>query len=717
MTFHAGNGITLTQEEENLPPEEREKLIRQKQEWQRKEQMLDDDIKKMVDKGDEAGLAKENERLEKKIGQMLDDDIKKMVDKGDEAGLAKENERLEKKIGKPVDYGIGDVDGSKVQDAVDLVNKLADDDIDNAVALLNGEDEKPAATQQPAQQATPPPAQQPVRQAAVTPAADYTQKPVYYTSGKNEDFTERRKEREAQRQAREAARKAEAARREELLATGRYFDDGRGNVKLRTRYRKYYTNGSGPRPRQYQHTMADDGAGMASIRKAGEDAYAAAIAALRGDGEDKALDYTKSAVQANREAAAERQRVAEESRLNTAKAKLSVFDGFAAALDALESNAEGAQDNVVSVWGGKDEQGRDARWKYDEQGRVIGQADARQVVRGKRLAEGGVQQTDGNFRKGFVDPAVLKVINSQLQKRGADYAITGIMARQAYGALGKPVKGSSPVFYVQGLRNDGTQFGQYLSLKDVYRWGVDNYRLANANDGKADGAAENFAITALRGYDPDGYKNSLNYRQNDMKLKSAESALETQELQRLINRGQYDMKLKSAESALETQELQRLINRGQYDMKLKSAESALETQELQRLINRGQYDMKRDEYEMKKAAAGAYRRTLEDNVKILKEINSMLVTKDGSLNPSLDEEKRKELTAARDLIVQSIVSPYARRPEPRPEQSRNVPVVKDGVLVLPNGKVLRKDQEYVNPGDGKRYIWRGGDPRNFELIK
>ena len=636
MTFHAGNGITLTQEEENLPPEEREKLIRQKQEWQRKEQMLDDDIKKMVDKGDEAGLAKENERLEKKIG-------------------------------KPVDYGIGDVDGSKVQDAVDLVNKLADDDIDNAVALLNGEDEKPAATQQPAQQATPPPAQQPVRQAAVTPAADYTQKPVYYTSGKNEDFTERRKEREAQRQAREAARKAEAARREELLATGRYFDDGRGNVKLRTRYRKYYTNGSGPRPRQYQHTMADDGAGMASIRKAGEDAYAAAIAALRGDGEDKALDYTKSAVQANREAAAERQRVAEESRLNTAKAKLSVFDGFAAALDALESNAEGAQDNVVSVWGGKDEQGRDARWKYDEQGRVIGQADARQVVRGKRLAEGGVQQTDGNFRKGFVDPAVLKVINSQLQKRGADYAITGIMARQAYGALGKPVKGSSPVFYVQGLRNDGTQFGQYLSLKDVYRWGVDNYRLANANDGKADGAAENFAITALRGYDPDGYKNSLNYRQNEMKLKSAESALETQELQRLINRGQYDMK--------------------------------------------------RDEYEMKKAAAGAYRRTLEDNVKILKEINSMLVTKDGSLNPSLDEEKRKELTAARDLIVQSIVSPYARRPEPRPEQSRNVPVVKDGVLVLPNGKVLRKDQEYVNPGDGKRYIWRGGDPRNFELIK
>lgn len=636
MTFHAGNGITLTQEEENLPPEEREKLIRQKQEWQRKEQMLDDDIKKMVDKGDEAGLAKENERLEKKIG-------------------------------KPVDYGIGDVDGSKVQDAVDLVNKLADDDIDNAVALLNGEDEKPAATQQPAQQATPPPAQQPVRQAAVTPAADYTQKPVYYTSGKNEDFTERRKEREAQRQAREAARKAEAARREELLATGRYFDDGRGNVKLRTRYRKYYTNGSGPRPRQYQHTMADDGAGMASIRKAGEDAYAAAIAALRGDGEDKALDYTKSAVQANREAAAERQRVAEESRLNTAKAKLSVFDGFAAALDALESNAEGAQDNVVSVWGGKDEQGRDARWKYDEQGRVIGQADARQVVRGKRLAEGGVQQTDGNFRKGFVDPAVLKVINSQLQKRGADYAITGIMARQAYGALGKPVKGSSPVFYVQGLRNDGTQFGQYLSLKDVYRWGVDNYRLANANDGKADGAAENFAITALRGYDPDGYKNSLNYRQNEMKLKSAESALETQELQRLINHGQYDMK--------------------------------------------------RDEYEMKKAAAGAYRRTLEDNVKILKEINSMLVTKDGFLNPSLDEEKRKELTEARDLIVQSLVSPYAKQPGHKPEQSRNVPVVKDGVLVLPNGKVLRKDQEYVNPGDGKRYIWRGGDPRNFELIK
>lgn len=37
-------------------------------------------------------------------------------------------------------------------------------------------------------------------------------------------------------------------------------------------------------------------------------------------------------------------------------------------------------------------------------------------------------------------------------------------------------------------------------------------------------------------------------------------------------------------------------------------------------------------------------------------------------------------------------------------------------LKLPNGVTLQKDQEYTNPQDGKKYIWRGGDAKNFEAV-
>ena len=47
----------------------------------------------------------------------------------------------------------------------------------------------------------------------------------------------------------------------------------------------------------------------------------------------------------------------------------------------------------------------------------------------------------------------------------------------------------------------------------------------------------------------------------------------------------------------------------------------------------------------------------------------------------------------------------------------NEPTVgEDGNLHLPGGKVVRPNQEYVNPQDSKTYIWRGGDNTNFELV-
>lgn len=326
---------------------------------------------------------------------------------------------------------------------------------------------------------------------------------------RNEDFTQYRKER-AERRARaraakEAALAAQREQRDALLASGRYFDNGRGKVMLKKEYRQYM---AGDRRHGHLRTAADDGTGMASIRRAGADAWEAALAAQAGERADGALAYTQSAVRMNREAAEERRRAQATEGVRDAERRLSVFDGFAAALDALRADASeksGARDNIVAVWGGKDAKGRDARWRYGEDGKVIGQADAREAVDGRRLASGAVQKRgeDGMVR-GFVSPNVIKAINAQLKGRGADYALTGIMARQPYGELGEPVKGTEPMFYVQGMRNDGSQFGQYMTMRNVYDWGVRNYRAANGEFGKADGAAENFAIRALGGYDPDG---------------------------------------------------------------------------------------------------------------------------------------------------------------------------------------------------------------------
>ncbi len=304
-----------------------------------------------------------------------------------------------------------------------------------------------------------------------------------------------------------AGREAAQGAKNNLLASGRYFDDGRGNIKLKKEYRRVQRVGNGGR-RTYNETLADDGSAARYIERtrdaALDSAWDTALAQSRADMVGRAERHTQSSIRANREAASARQQARAEREVNDAKSKLAVFDGLASALDALRADASNAPDATVSVWGGKDEKGRDARWKYDEQGRVVGQADARKVAGGKQTPSGGRQTEDGGFRKGFVDPIVLKTINEKLKERGANYALTGIMARQKYGALNKPLEGTTPMFYVQGVKNDGSQSGRYMTLKDVYRIGVEGFRLANGKSAE-DGMAEEFAINALGGYDPDGY--------------------------------------------------------------------------------------------------------------------------------------------------------------------------------------------------------------------
>jgi len=81
----------------------------------------------------------------------------------------------------------------------------------------------------------------------------------------------------------------------------------------------------------------------------------------------------------------------------------------------------------------------------------------------------------------------------------------------------------------------------------------------------------------------------------------------------------------------------------------------------------------------------------------------------------LDEQTAANLKGAYQNGVMQIASQFAPK---APEPGVNAPTLNnDGTLTLPNGQNLRKDQEYTNPQDGKKYIWRGGDAKNWEAIE
>lgn len=81
----------------------------------------------------------------------------------------------------------------------------------------------------------------------------------------------------------------------------------------------------------------------------------------------------------------------------------------------------------------------------------------------------------------------------------------------------------------------------------------------------------------------------------------------------------------------------------------------------------------------------------------------------------LDEQTLSGLKAAYQNGIQQIAAQYAPK---KPEAGVNMPTMnEDGSLTLPNGTTLKKDQEYTNPQDGKKYIWRGGDAKNFEAVE
>ena len=81
----------------------------------------------------------------------------------------------------------------------------------------------------------------------------------------------------------------------------------------------------------------------------------------------------------------------------------------------------------------------------------------------------------------------------------------------------------------------------------------------------------------------------------------------------------------------------------------------------------------------------------------------------------MDENTRTRLMGAYQNGIMQIAGKYAQKPESGGDGGPSVG--EDGILRLPNGKTIRKDQEYTNPQDGKKYIWRGGDARNWEPVE
>ena len=111
--------------------------------------------------------------------------------------------------------------------------------------------------------------------------------------------------------------------------------------------------------------------------------------------------------------------------------------------------------------------------------------------------------------------------------------------------------------------------------------------------------------------------------------------------------------------------------------------------------------------------------TLKDRIAALSAIKSFMMSSDDptKFNADLDENTLAQLKAAYANGIQGIASQFASA---QPKAGGNALTLnKDGTLTLSNGKTLRPYQEYTNPKDGAKYIWKGGGVGldSFEAIK
>lgn len=460
MTFHANNGTTLTKEEENLTPEQRERII---------------EAKRRVN--EEA-----NRKLEESLGG-----AREYYKESESAPIATNEE---------------------VDSAMELVNKIDRQKADEAVAL--------------ARQMTEPKAKEGSKNS--TPTQNYGA--GAFGTLRNEDFSAYRERRDAerrrQREAVAAGNAAANAKREELLGTGMYFDDGRGNIKLKKEYRKQGVNNvpyrRGHFNKDTEHNTHAEATGQA-ISSAGQAAYDAAMSernfesalARQKDAERQARRAkTQEMVELNGFERAQLESAKARRAVGVAKGHVSIYRGLVTALKALDSN-----DRAEQTWRERTETG------------LLRGADGRPIGVGpKTIKEVAAKETgyrqNGETRSGIVGVKAIDAINSELAANGnKQYRLTGIIAQQGVDAIGNK---RPPTFYVQGVRADGTAFGKTMTMEQVYNFGKEN--LVNsgtdANDAEDDVIDDIGDVLGVRKKQEAERMRDPKYRESVAKAKLAE---------------------------------------------------------------------------------------------------------------------------------------------------------------------------------------------------
>lgn len=285
-----------------------------------------------------------------------------------------------------------------------------------------------------------------------------------------------------------AGQAAANAKRDELLGSGKYYDDGQGNLRLKKKYAVGYRGGR----RTY-----DDGAESAryQMQQAGQRGYDAVYdgrdfaTVLRQQQYEKAQRgkaKTNEIVELNKAEMEERKKLNAERGIRNARQDLAVYDGLVAAFKSLSDDGEEVQQTL-----------RDSPYDLkttlkDKDGRVIGVGGEKKKL--AYAADDGYRTQDikdangkviGKRKFGIVGVKAIDAINKKLAEQGnKQYKITAIAAQQRIDAIGN--KSGEPVFYVQRLFADGTQRADTLTMKQVYELGLNGYKTTGVNEKDAE---------------------------------------------------------------------------------------------------------------------------------------------------------------------------------------------------------------------------------------
>jgi hypothetical protein len=512
---------------------------------------------------------------------------------------------------------------------------------------------------------------------------------------KNEDFTEYRKKRDAQiarqRAAVAAGKRAEQEERNKLLATGRYFNDGHGNIKLKKEYRAQNKDSRrGHFDKDTEHNTYADATNHA-IKAAGQAAYNNAMeegfeGVLRRQEEEKAAKgraKTQEIVEQNEFELAQQEERKKQRGINLSKGHLAIFDGLVAAYKALDSKY-----NVSATH--RDE--RRVGQLKDKNGRIIGYGaiDKKQVYAdndGIRVQNG--EDGKPTVRNGFVGIGTIDTINRRLRETGNNkFKITGIIARQKIDAIGNKAE---PMFYVQGIRADGTQFGKTMSMKDVYNFGKENYIGSGENDENAENnVIDTFSdVFGVRKRQEEAKMRDPKYRKSVAEAKLAEYKAENP------NWLTFD----------ERMQLQESQNQNRLAIAQLNAEQRQKAAEAARVLKELGYAINIDLAEAKSADASA---------------RSMANAKTGITNEAkytpeqIDAEKKRAEEArkrARDKVG-------SRQESASSGDNRTMPTVAKDMnsITMPDGKVVKKNETYTD-SRGRTMRWVGPGPKDWKIVK